>query len=348
MKRLVYTLDQAPAVAAVASIDAALGMPRKGVHIGDGRHVDVPDVYVPGALGWTASVAVPGPYFDVVLSQADYDIVPSETLALATSITDYTGTPAELATLNPQQIFTGGALGTLALWLRADAATISSGKVTQRTDLSGNGRHEVPVGTSPNPARAPTYVATDARINNRPAVTYQGEAEASANRDATGVTWARDPAGTTARFIARVFCQEGPNLGTNRYPFGDASGSFGVRRASGAGSSVATLNQQGSASTNANSAPVDTVYKRHAVFHSNSLATDYQHWGSVVANGQNAGNVAGTARQTALNPAGNAWAWISVAEEVEVEFPAGGAPTLLQLCQLDAYFADRYGAAMLT
>lgn len=246
--------------------------------------------------------------------------------------------------LTPDQIFTGG---TLAAWYRGDDVVTSSGKVTQRNDRSGNGRHEVPIGSSPNPARAPTAVASDSRINNQPSVLYNGEAESSANRDATGVTWTRAAPGTTARWICRVFCQEGPNLGTNRYPFSDASGGFAIRRSSGAGSSVAALTMLNTAGTNVVTTPVDTVYKRHVSYFSNSLLTDYQQWGTEFVSGQNAGNVAGTIRKTATAPTADlSWAWISVAEEIEVELPAGTAPTLTQLSQVDAYLEARYGSGI--
>lgn len=262
---------------------------------------------------------------------------------LASALTSQATTNGSALPPTPAHIFTGGQL---AAWYRADAGTFSGGKCTQRTDMSGNARHEVAIGTSPDPAREPTFAATDARINNRPILQYKGEAETSANRDATGVTWTRAAPGTTNRFIARIFCQEGPNGGTIRYCFGDASGAFSCRRPSGVGSSDATLVQLNGSTVNSNSAPVDTVIKRHVTYFSNSLSTDYHQWGSTIANGQNAGNLAGTARQTALNPAGNAWAFISVAEEVEVEKSLG--PSLLQLSQLDAYFSYWYGSGVLT
>jgi hypothetical protein len=37
------------------AIDVALGNPRRGVNVGRGPHAQVPDVYSPGAVGWTAS-----------------------------------------------------------------------------------------------------------------------------------------------------------------------------------------------------------------------------------------------------------------------------------------------------
>ncbi len=267
----------------------------------------------------------------------------------AASLTSQAVTNNSTAVWTPDRIFTGGTSGALRPWYRADDVVIASGKVSQRNDRSGNGLHEVPIGTSPNPARQPTYVASDSRINNQPTITYQGEAEASANRDATGVTMTRATPSVTHRVIFRVFCQEGPNLGVDRACFSDAtSQAFTIRRPSGTGSSDATIRMMNASSTTANPVtPVDTQYRRHVASYTNSTLTDYQQWGATVVSGGNAGNSAGTERRTALNSAGTAWSWISVAEEVEVEFPAGSLPTMLQLSRLDAYLANRYGSGIL-
>jgi len=40
--------------AAQVAQDKLMGLPRKGIHRGAGRHVAIPDVYLPGAPGWTA------------------------------------------------------------------------------------------------------------------------------------------------------------------------------------------------------------------------------------------------------------------------------------------------------
>ena len=37
------------------AIDKALGLPAKGVNVGNPPHADVPDSYTAGALGWTAT-----------------------------------------------------------------------------------------------------------------------------------------------------------------------------------------------------------------------------------------------------------------------------------------------------
>lgn len=275
------------------------------------------------------------------------DVAHNNAAALSSSAVTNNST---VAYLTPVQIFTRATNVTLARWLRGDAVTTSSGKVTQRTDLSGNGRHSVPTGTSPNPARQPTATASDARVNSRAVVTYQGEAEASANRDQTGVTWTRAAPGTTPRFQLRVWCQEGPNLGTNRYPFSDLTlNSFAIVRPSGSGSSDATINMRAGASNANPITPTDGQFKRHALAWTNSLATDYQQWGGSVSAGQNAGNTAGTGPQEGVNQQGTAWAWISVADEVELEASGPGVtPTMLQYSQLDAYFSGYYGAGMLT
>jgi hypothetical protein len=246
----------------------------------------------------------------------------------------------------PNLIFASN--GTIDAWYEGDAVVTSGGLVTQRTDLSGNGRHQVATGTSPNPARQPTAVASDSRANNSAMVKYQGEAETSANRDQTGVTFTRAAPGTNARMQYRVFCQEGPNLGTNRYLFSDlTTNAYGILRPSGTGSGDGTIYMRGTTTNTNPVVPTDGDVGRHVAFWSNSVSTDYQQWKNTVSNGQNAGNTAGTGAQTAVTTAGTAWAWISVGLDLDVSFPAGGAPTLLQLSQLDAYAAFKHGAGVL-
>lgn len=46
---------KASAIEHSRAIDKALGMPKKGVNIGSGPHAPIPDVYTPGAIGWTAT-----------------------------------------------------------------------------------------------------------------------------------------------------------------------------------------------------------------------------------------------------------------------------------------------------
>lgn len=41
------------------AINKMCGYPRRGVNIGGGIHVEIPDVYYPGAPGWTAAHAEP-------------------------------------------------------------------------------------------------------------------------------------------------------------------------------------------------------------------------------------------------------------------------------------------------
>ncbi len=243
------------------------------------------------------------------------------------------------APLSPKQIF-GSAL---AVWYRAGACDVVGGKVTRRIDLSGNGRHELPMGA----LRGPSYVASDARINGQPTLTYQGEYEPTAERDATSVAWVRAAPGTTNRWICRIMCQEGPNLGINRYLFSDATANaFGVVRPAGSGSSFAQILQR-NATANVNAlVPTDGQYRRHVDFRSNSIVTDYHQFGTLLTRGENAGNVGGTVRQTGVNTAGTAWAYISIAEEIEVEM--AGGPTLVQLSQVAAYLSYWYGPGVLT
>lgn len=48
-------LTKAAAIEQSKAIDKALGLPRKGRNVGPGPHAPIPDVYTPGAVGWTAS-----------------------------------------------------------------------------------------------------------------------------------------------------------------------------------------------------------------------------------------------------------------------------------------------------
>lgn len=254
--------------------------------------------------------------------------------------------PPPPSILAPDAIFAG--TGGMDQWFdtsQPGAVNVTAGLVTQINDLSGSGRHEVAIGTSPDPAREPTYTATDARINNQPIITYQGEAESSANRDATGVTWVRAAPGTTVRWIYTVLVQEGPNLGTNRVLIADATANaFMLKRPSGSGSSVSTLvMQDGASPANSNTGVADGTVAVHELYFSNSLATDYLKIKGLVANGQNAGNTAGTAMQTAVTSAGNAWSWHSFCFRIQL----GYLPTLLQLSQLDAYISQQFGSAVL-
>lgn len=47
--------DKADADSFLSLCNKLQSYPRKGVHIGGGIHVNMPDVYAPGAPGWTAS-----------------------------------------------------------------------------------------------------------------------------------------------------------------------------------------------------------------------------------------------------------------------------------------------------
>lgn len=251
------------------------------------------------------------------------------------------------AVIAPDAIF--GGTGGMVQWLDTSQpghANVTGGLVTQINDLSGAGHHEVPSGTSPNPARQPTYTLTDARVNNKPIITYQGEAEASANRDQTSVTgWARAAPGTTPLWIYTVLAQEGPNLGTNRMIIADlTANSFALMRPAGSGSSVSTLVMRNAASNaNSNTGVADTTMAVHEMYFSNSLSTDYLKIKGLVANGQNAGNQSGTEMQTAVVSAGNAWSWHSFCFRLQV----GYLPTALQMSQVDAYVAQQFGSAVL-
>lgn len=45
--------NKAEANAVIALVDKLCGFPRKGVHVGGGIHVEIPEVFTPGAIGWT-------------------------------------------------------------------------------------------------------------------------------------------------------------------------------------------------------------------------------------------------------------------------------------------------------
>ncbi len=222
------------------------------------------------------------------------------------------------------------------------AANVTGGLVTQINDLSGSGHHEVPSGTSPNPARQPTYNSTDARVNNQPSITYQGEAESSANRDQTSATgWARS---APPRWIYTVLVQEGPNLGTNRALLSDLTlNAYTLYRPSGSGSSVPTLVMRNTTAANSNAGIADGTWGVHELYFSNSLLTDYLKIKGTVANGQNAGNSAGTEAQTGVTSAGNAWSWHSFCFRIQTNY----LPSMLQLSQVDAYVASKFGSGVL-
>jgi hypothetical protein len=47
------TGTKASVEAVQADTDTLMGYPRKGVHVGGGRHAEMPDTFIPGAPGWT-------------------------------------------------------------------------------------------------------------------------------------------------------------------------------------------------------------------------------------------------------------------------------------------------------
>jgi hypothetical protein len=49
-----HTIGTKASVEAVqADVDTLMGYPSRGVHVGGGRHVDMPETFTPGAPGWT-------------------------------------------------------------------------------------------------------------------------------------------------------------------------------------------------------------------------------------------------------------------------------------------------------
>lgn len=75
-------------------------------------------------------------------------------------------------TLSPVS-FTPMSISGLQIWHRSDNVELSGSNVTQWTDLSGNGRHAVPINSSTNP----TYTASDASFNNKPSITFGASAQ---------------------------------------------------------------------------------------------------------------------------------------------------------------------------
>lgn len=51
MAYFIGTLEECEALN--GAISKTMGYPKRGVHVGGGVHVDMPDVYYPGAIGWT-------------------------------------------------------------------------------------------------------------------------------------------------------------------------------------------------------------------------------------------------------------------------------------------------------
>lgn len=80
---------------------------------------------------------------------------------LISEITFKTSFQAPLVTVNSS--WTPASIDDLFAWYRSDTVTLSSGKVSQLTDKSGNGRHA----TQATPANRPAYSATGG-LNNLP------------------------------------------------------------------------------------------------------------------------------------------------------------------------------------
>lgn len=58
--KVIRTASDAEALALQAAIDSAMGYPRKGVHVGEGRHIDIPESWDGNGNpppGWSAHYA---------------------------------------------------------------------------------------------------------------------------------------------------------------------------------------------------------------------------------------------------------------------------------------------------